>query len=97
MTSPKLCLLAIRYSFARPVVDTAELHNVRVAQTHQLVRGLLAAVSAAAVYENQLILVRQFRDILSTDGLVGDVDCIRDVLVGKLLRSADIQDNVIAF
>ena len=56
MTSPKLCLLAIRYSFARPVVDTAELHNVRVAQTHQLVRGLLAAVSAAAVYENQLIL-----------------------------------------
>jgi len=52
------------YSFSRPIEDPTELHNVGVSQRHQLFGGLLAAISAAAVYKDQLILIRKFWDII---------------------------------
>ena len=49
--------------FARPCADTADLDDVFVAESGQLGGGLFGAVSAAAVDENQLILVRQLRNL----------------------------------
>ena len=47
-----------------PTVDTADLDNIGVAQLHQFFGCLLTPIPAAAVYQNQLIFIRQFRDIL---------------------------------
>ena len=60
--------------FTGPTVDSTKLHNIGVAQLHQLFRCLLAAITAAAVYQNQLIFIRQFRDILCANGFVGNID-----------------------
>ena len=59
--------------FTGPTVDSTKLHNIGVAQLHQLFRCLLAAITAAAVYQNQLIFIRQFRDILCANGFVGNM------------------------
>ena len=78
-----------RYSLTRPVIDAAKFHNVGVTQRHQLFRCLLAAVAAAAVYQDQLILVRKLRNLRRADGLVGDVDGAGDMPVRKFLRGAN--------
>ena len=59
---------------ARPVMDPAELDDVGITLLDQLFRSLLAAVDAAAVYQDQLLLVRQFRNGFGADGLVGKID-----------------------
>ena len=57
-----------------PVVDAAELNDIGIPQLDQLFRRLLASVAAAAVYQDQLLLVRQFRNGFGADGLVGKID-----------------------
>ena len=102
MTSPnqKICknlpdfssgrFLLFSYCFSRPIVDAAKFHNVGVTQRHQLFRCLLAAVSAAAVDQDQLIFIRQFGNFLCPDGFIGDVDGTGNVFFAEFLRCADI-------
>ena len=59
--------------FSRPVIDTAELYDICVAQFYQLFRCLLTPITAAAVYQNQLIFIRQLRNVLCADGFVGNI------------------------
>ena len=69
--------------FSRPVIDTAELYDICVAQLYQLFGRLLAAVAAAAVYQDQLLLVWQLRDVFGADGFVRDIDGAGDMLCGR--------------
>lgn len=77
-----------------PVIDAAEFDDVGITLLDQLFRCLLAAVAAAAVYQDQLLLVRQLRDVLVTDGLVGNIDSAGDMLLAVFLRSPDIQNEI---
>lgn len=78
---------------ARPVIDPAELDDVGITLLDQLFRCLLATVAAAAVYQNQLLLVRQFRNVLGADGFVRDIDGAGDMLLSIFLSSPNIQDD----
>ena len=73
------------YGFARPVDYAAEFHYICVAQCGKLLCRLFAAVAAAAVYENKLILVRQLRNLIRTDSLVRNTDSVGNMLFLKLL------------
>ena len=52
-------------------------------------RGLSAAVSAAAVDQNQLVFVGQGGDIFGADGFVGDADGAGDVQLGVFRSEAN--------
>ena len=79
---------------SRPVIDAAELDDVGVTQLDQLFRSLLAAVADAAVYQDQLLIVRQFRNVFGADGLVGKIDGSGDMLLAVFLSSPHIQNDI---
>ena len=83
--------------FSRPVIDTAELYDICVAQLYQLFGRLLAAVAAAAVYQDQLLLVWQLRDVFGADGFVGNINRTGNMLFTILLSSPYIEDDVFGF
>ncbi len=83
--------------FSRPVIDTAELYDICVAQLYQLFGRLLAAVAAAAVYQDQLLLVWQLRDVFGADGFVRDIDGAWDMLLAVFLSSPHIQNDIATF
>ena len=87
--------LLSRNGLPRPGVDAAELDDVGVSQGDELFRRLLAPVAAAAIDQDQLILVRQEGDVLRTDGLVGQQDCTWYMAGGKFLCRAHIQDHIV--
>ena len=80
--------------FTGPTVDSTDLYNIGVAQLHQFFGCLLTPVTAAAVYQNQLILIRQFRNILCVDGFVGNIDRTGNMLFAIFLSSTNIEDDV---
>ena len=51
--------LLFSYCFSRPIVDAAKFHDIRVTQRRQLFGCLLAAVTATAIHQDQLIFIRQ--------------------------------------
>lgn len=63
----RMCPVAsLLFDLVRPVVDAAEFDHVGVAEVGEGLRGLLAAVAAAAVHQDELVLVGQrTRDVLS--------------------------------
>ena len=75
-------------------MDAAELHDICVAQLDQLFRSLLAAVTAAAVYQDQLLFVRQLRDVLVTDGLVGNIDGAGDMCEYVILEDFNMDKYI---
>ena len=57
-----LSLIAVD-CFTGPTINSADLNDIGVAQFHQFFRCLLTPITAAAVYQNQLI----FMDVLPED------------------------------
>ena len=80
--------------FTGPTVDSTDLDNIGVAQFHQLFRRLLTPITAAAVYQNQLIFIRQLRNILCADDFVGNIDRTGNMLFAIFLSSTNIEDDV---
>jgi hypothetical protein len=68
-----LSLIAVD-CFTGPTINTADFNDIGVAQFYQLFRGLLTPITAAAVYQNQLIFIRQLRNVLCADGFVGNIN-----------------------
>ena len=85
------------YDLACPAVDPAELHYIGVALLRQLLRCLLAAVAAAAVHQNQLVLVRQFGNFLTANGFIGNADCTGNMPRRVFFLRAYIQQDKAGF
>ena len=80
--------------FTGPTVNSTDLYNIGVAQLHQFFGCLLTPITAAAVYQNQLIFIRQFRDILCAIGFVSNIDSNGNMLFAIFLSSTNIEDDV---
>ena len=80
--------------FTGPTVDSTDLDNIGVAQFYQLFRCLLTPITAAAVYQNQLIFIRQLRNVLCADGFVGNINRTGNMLFTIFLSSPDIEDGM---
>ena len=78
---------------SRPVIDAAELDDVGITQLYQLFGRLLATVAAAAVYQDQLLFVRQLRNVFGADGFVRDIDGAGDMLLAVFLSGPNIQND----
>ena len=78
-----------------PAVDAAELDDIGVAEVHERLRGLLAAIAAAAVYEDELVLVGQCVLGGGRHGVVRDEDGSGDVSFVVLGLRASVEDDVI--
>ena len=91
-----LSLIAVD-CFTGPTINSADLYDIGVAQFHQFFRCLLTPITAAAVYQNQLIFIRQFRDILCANGFVGNIDSTGNMLFAIFLSSTNIEDDVSGF
>ena len=83
-------VMLFRYGFSRPIINSAEFHNVCIALRRKLFRRLLASVSASAVNHYKLFLIGQFGNILCTDGFVWNIYRSGDMLAFILLGRADI-------
>ena len=83
--------------FTGPTINTADFNDIGVAQFYQFFRCLLTPITAAAVYPNQLILIRQFRNVLCADGFVGNIDRTGNMLFAIFLSSPYIEDDVFGF
>ena len=62
-----------------PINDAAEFLDIRIPQLHQGLGCDLAPAAAAAVDQDQLVLVRQHPLCLFRDLVVGDLDGTGDV------------------
>ena len=80
--------------FTGPTINSDDLNDIGVAQFHQFFRCLLTPITAAAVYQNQLIFIRQFRDILCANGFVSNIDSTGNMLFAIFLSSTNIEDDV---
>ena len=85
------------YGVAGPGVDAAEFCDIRIAEPDQFFGCLLASVSAAAVDQDQLLLIGQFGNFFCPDGFIGDIHGTGNMPFAEFSRCADVQNNVIAF
>ena len=90
------CLRSIlsRYNITRPVDNAAELVDICIAHIKKLLRGLLTAVSAPAVDQNDLVKVRQFLRPLRSDALVRNQDRAGDVPGIIFILAAHVHDHM---
>ena len=79
--------LIVGDGFTGPTINPADFNDIGVAQFYQLFRGLLTPITAAAVYQNQLIFIRQLRNVLCADGFVGNINRTWNMLFTIFLSS----------
>ena len=53
-----------------PIVDATELYDIRISEFNKLLGRLLAAVTASAIYQNQLILIGELGYFIRADAFV---------------------------
>ena len=70
--------------FTGPTINTADFNDIGVAQFYQLFRCLLTPITAAAVYQNQLIFIRQLWNVLCADEFVGNILRLTQAAQGDL-------------
>ena len=80
-----------------PIVDATELYDIRISEFNKLLGRLLAAVTASAIYQNQLILIGELGYLIRSDAFVRNIDRIRNMPCGKFVWTANIKYDVIAF
>ncbi len=82
------------FQFIGPIDDAAEFLDIRISQLHQCLGYDLAAAAAAAVDQDQLVLVRQHLLGLFRDLVVGDLNGTGDVALIVFLLRPGIEDHI---
>lgn len=57
-----------------PIVDATELYDIRISKFNKFLGRLLAAVTASAIYQNQLILIGELGYFIRADAFVRNID-----------------------
>ena len=89
--------LFICNNFAIPIKNASKLHDICVAQLHQLLGCIFTAAAATAVHHNELILVGQFSNFSCANGFIGHIDGVRNVTCGKLIGTAHVENDIAGF
>ena len=94
----RLCFIrrVIRHDFAGPVNDSAELIDVGISHIKKLLGCLLAAVTAPAVDQDDLIKVRKFFRLLCSNAFIRNTDGSGDMAGIIFLLCPHIHNNLCA-